>query len=330
MRFLHSCVLLAVFPGLGWCQNGITISSNQTGATVTVGGKTVTSLVTKKDKLAKPYLYPILAPSGEAVTRDWPLKDGSANETKDHVHQKSAWFCHGDVIPDGVTLKVRSSDKRVEGVDFWAESPNHGVIQLRGDLLISDNQATFTAVWNAPEGLTVLMEKRTYQFDTVAGGHLISMTSVLAAPNEFGVTFGDTKEGAFGIRVSDSLRETLKGGDGLLSNADGKAKMKECWGYPSDWCDYSGTINGKKVGVAVFDHPKNAQRSYWHARDYGLMAANPFGRKVSGFPAAKDKTELVKLKARETMTFRYAIFAHDGDAKTGKVAEAFKSYSERK
>jgi hypothetical protein len=305
--------------------NGVKFKPTDTGVEIDLDGKPWTALVAKKPGLAKPYLYPILAPCGVPVTRDWPMKTGSADETKDHVHQKSAWHCHGDVIPDGVTLKVKSSDKRVKGVDFWAESAGHGSIVAVSDS-IDDSAYVLRLEWKAPEGLTVLHEKRSYAFAAVAGGRLITVTSTVTA-KEFGVTFGDTKEGSFGIRVNDTMRMTNKAGDGLLTNSNGKSGMKDCWGYLADWCDYSGTVAGKKVGVAVFDHPKNAHRSYWHARDYGLLAANPFGRTEAGFPGAKDKTGLVKLAKDESLTLTYAIFAHDGDAKAGQVAAAFAAFA---
>ena len=179
--------------------------------------------------------------------------------------------------------------------------------------------------WRAPEGLVVLTEKRVYKFSLVAGGRLISVASILTANNS-PVVFGDTKEGSFGIRVHDSLRMTLKGGDGMLTNSKGKSGMKDVWGMPADWCDYSGTVNDKKVGVAVFAHTGNPVPSLWHARDYGLLAANPFGGKISGFPAAKDKTDLYRIEKEKSATFRFAIFAHDGDVKAGKVADAYEAY----
>ena len=257
------------------------------------------------------------------------MKKGIQGETKDHVHQKSAWFCHGDVIPEGVELKVKSVDKHVAGVDFWAESLNHGVIAATDVIVLkpnTPNEAFISTVmeWRAPEGLVVLIEKRVYKFSQVADGRLISVASILTANNS-PVVFGDTKEGSFGIRVHDSLRMEMKGGDGLLTNSKGKSG-KDVWGQPADWCDYSGTVDGKKVGVAVFAHTGNPVPSLWHAREYGLLAANPFGRKVAGFPAAKDKTDLFRIEKGKSATFRFAIFAHDGDVKTGKVGEAYDAY----
>jgi hypothetical protein len=142
------------------------------------------------------------------------------------------------------------------------------------------------------------------------------------------ITFGDTKEGSFGIRVHDALRMAKDGkfpGEGVLTNSAGKSGEKDIWGLPADWCDSSGKVDGKEVGVAVFDHPKNPRAS-WHARAYGLVAANPFGRAHSGFPSQKGKEDLFKIEKGGELKLKYAVYAHIGDAKSGKVAEAFAEF----
>jgi hypothetical protein len=101
------------------------------------------------------------------------------------------------------------------------------------------------------------------------------------------------------------------------------------WGQPSEWVDYSGTVDGKAVGIAVFDHPGNP-RANWHARAYGLNAANPFGREASGFPSQKGKTDLVRIEKGGELKLKYAVYAHAGDAKAGKVAEAYEVFKSGK
>jgi hypothetical protein len=144
------------------------------------------------------------------------------------------------------------------------------------------------------------------------------------------LTFGDTKEGSMGIRINDTIREQ-KGkekGPGKLENAEGKVTEKECWGQLSAWCDYSGPINGKVMGLAILDDPKNEPKACWHSRGYGLMAANPFGRKVAGFPAIKDNDALFKLAKGDHLKLRYGLLIHTGDAKEGKVAQHYKAFVE--
>ena len=142
------------------------------------------------------------------------------------------------------------------------------------------------------------------------------------------VTFGDTKEGSFAVRVNDAIREEK--GNGKITNADGKVGEKECWGRTSAWCDYSGKVDDKPVGITIFADPKNPYPSCWHVRGYGLMAANPFGRDKSGFPDMKGKTDLVKLAKGEELKLRYGLLLHTGDVKEGKVAERYQQFVKMK
>jgi hypothetical protein len=269
--------------------------------------------------LAKPYIWPLTAPGNVAVTRAWPMDKTGAKST-DHVHQKSAWFCHGDVIPEGVTLKQKV--KGVDGVDFWAEAAGHGVIVCKS-LDHAGNRYTLTNEWRTADGTKILDERRTITARDLGGARLLVFDIELQA-NDSPVTFGDTKEGAFGVRVNDQM--AIKTGQGTITNAEGKTGEKACWGYPSKWCDYSGTVDGKPVGIAIFDDPANPYPSCWHVRDYGLMAANPFGRGKSGFPAMKGRSDLVKMAKGDRLKFRYGILTHTGDAQSGRVAEHFETF----
>jgi hypothetical protein len=280
------------------------------------------------ESVAKPYFWPVNAPGGIAVTRGWPMETGLTKETKDHVHQKSMWFCHGDVIPEGLELKVRSSDKRVHGVDFWAESRGHGKIVCVkvGQPRVVPTEGTVEThnEWRAPDGTKIMDEKRTITLKELGDARLIVLQIDLHA-SVCPITFGKTKEGSMGVRVNDEIRLNGPGSDGVITSADGataKAPAKDnvpMWGKPGDWHDYSGSVGGKTVGIAIFDHPKNSARAAWHTRAYGLMAANPFGR--TAFPDGKG--ELVKLAKGETLKLRYGILLHRGDVKQGQVAEHY-------
>lgn len=287
--------------------------------------------------LAKPVFYPLNAPGGVAVTRGWPLVPAKPGETTDHVHQKSVWFCHGDVIPEGGALKAKSADKRVHGVDFWSEGGNHGrivCVEVGEPKQISASHAAIPTrnEWRAADGMKVLDEARTIHLIATPAGRLIVLEIDLHA-KDHPITFGDTKEGSMGVRVHDAIRLNGKGSDGAVTSSTGdvvKAPAKDnlpVWGKPADWHDYSGTIDGKPAGLAVFDDPKNPVRARWHTRAYGLMSANPFGR-AGWFPAGK--TDVVKLAKGEHLKLRYGVYAHTGDAVAGKVAEAFKAFTAMK
>jgi hypothetical protein len=283
--------------------------------------------------VAKPYFWPLHSPGGVAITRAWPMVKDAPGEKTDHVHQKSAWFCHGDVIPEGIELKQKV--KGVEGVDFWAESPGHGriVVTKVGTPEMSGNHAKVAThnEWQTADGVKILDEERDIHFYDLGPAQLFVLDIDLHA-SVCPITFGDTKEGSLGVRVREALTE--QGGKGVLKNAEGlstegkknNVEMKGCWGMVSAWCDYSGPVEDKTVGVTIFADPKNPSPSCWHSRAYGLMAANPFGRDKSGFPAMKGKKDLVKLAKGEHLMLRYGILVHDGDATSGKVPQLYEEF----
>lgn len=278
---------------------------------------------------AKPFFWPLNAPGGVTVTRGWPMEKAEDGELTDHVHQKSAWFCHGDIIPEGLELKQKI--KGVEGVDFWSETPGHGVIVCTKVDAPEQNGAKASVAtfneWRTANGDKVLDETRTLTVVNYGEARLFIVESDLHA-SVCGLTFGDTKEGAFGIRVRHGITE-LKG-KGTLTNAEGKTREKAVWGQLSDWCDYSGPVGDTVAGIALFADPSNPSPTCWHSRGYGLMAANPFGREKAGFPAMKGKKDLVKLAKGEHLKLRFGLLLHRGDVEAGKVAEYFAKFTKLK
>jgi hypothetical protein len=274
--------------------------------------------------LAKPHFHPLNGPFGAPVTRAYPMIPDVAEEAKDHPHQRAVWFCHGDVIPEGIELKQRV--KGVEGVDFWSEAAGHGqIVCVEVGKPASDKNLAWISTrneWRTADGQKIMDETRVLRLYDLGDAKLLVFDIDLHA-SVCPITFGDTKEGSMGVRVAETMTEK-KGG--VLENANGKRTEKECWGMASAWCDYSGLVGGKSVGMAILDDPKNPYPVYWHSRGYGLMAANPFGRTKSGFPDAKGKTDLVKLAKGEHLKLRYGILIHPGTAKDGKVAEAYEQY----
>jgi hypothetical protein len=278
--------------------------------------------------LAKPHFHPLNGPfPGQSVTRAYPMIKDFPDEAKDHPHQRAVWFCHGDVIPEGMNLPRKVPN--VTGVDFWAEHANHGWITcVEVGKPQSDGNHAWAVTrneWQTPDREKIMDETRTLHLYDLGKDAKLLVFDIDLHASVVPITFGDTKEGAFGIRVAETMTEKRKLG-GVLENAEGKRTMKECWGYQSAWCDYSGPVDGKIVGLAIFDDPKNPYPALWHSRDYGLMAANPFGRNRSGFPAAKGRSDLAKLAKGEHLKLRYGLLVHAGDAKEGKVAERFQEF----
>jgi len=335
-RWLAAVALLAAPSAASAQATAVPVAD---GVEFRVGAEVVAKYHTAAT-VAKPFLWPVAAPDGTPVTRAWPVQTSATDATTDHVHQKSVWFCHGDVIPEGLAIKTPSANKADKGVDFWSEAKadgkkRHGTIRCTKvsipDIKPGDPAVVVTwNVWLTADGEKILDEKRTITFRDTPEGRLFTFTCELTA-NDYPIVFGDTKEGSFGVRVHDDLR-TVAAGGGTVTPAGGepaKAGTKDnlpLWGKVADWNDYSGTVNGKAVGLAVFAHPDNPTKSAWHTRAYGLMAANPFGRDHSGFPSQKGKTELVRIDKGKALTYRFAAYAHTGDVTGGKVAEAYEAF----
>ncbi|HKE21640.1 MAG TPA: PmoA family protein [Bryobacteraceae bacterium] len=275
---------------------------------VTVEGKPFTTFHYGAES-GKPYLAPVRSASGKIVTRHFPMED-VAGESRDHLHHTGLWFSYDDV----------------NGVKFWENDPTYTKPHM-GRIVVrraewKEDSPTLEAVmdWNDPAGKTLLVEDREMTFSGDAKLRAIDFQIVLKAAVD--VIFGDTKEGAFAIRLADAFTER-KGG--RMVDADGRATMANVWGKRSKWVDYTAEIEGERLGVAIFDHPENPRHpTYWHARDYGLFALNPFGR--NAFDDKQEESRW-KLAAGEQLVFRWRVVIHSGDAETGHVADLYKDYA---
>jgi hypothetical protein len=287
----------------------ITAQRSERGATVTIDGRPFTEYVIRSG--TKPILWPIIGPTGEPLTRAYPMvKD--TKETKDHVHHRSLWFTHGDV----------------NGIDFWGETPpgKTGTIVHRKFVKIAGgSQAEIVTEndWLSPAGKKVLEDRRQLVFGAQGDTRWIDFDIALRA-SEGPITFGDTKEGSFGLRVAESLQVEAKLG-GQIVNSAGQTDA-EAWGKPASWVDYHGPVGGKTVGIAIFNHPSSFRYpTGWHVRTYGLFAANPFAQR--GFAGKESKAVSYTLPQGKEIVLRYRVFLHRGDDKEGKVAEAFAEYA---
>ena len=280
---------------------------------ISIDGQPFTTLF-HGESTVMPFLAPLRAPSGVIVTRRWPMEEVQG-ETRDHPHHQGMWFNHGNV----------------SGVNFW----EHGGRNAPFGRIVTDKITTaeggaksgevaFEARWVNAAGKALLRENRRMKFSGDAKSRIVDMDITLTALDE-AVKFDDTKEGTFGIRLSDQLRE--KGGTGTMTNASGAQKMKDVWGKPSPWVDYSGTVDGQPVGVAIFDHPQNPKHpTTWHARDYGLFAANPFGDR--DFYNDKSKDGSVTIQPGKSLRFRYRVVIHSGDTATANISDLYQAWKQ--
>ena len=266
------------------------------------------------------YFYPLMGPGGVNMTRSWPMVPDAAGEEKDHPHHRSLWFAHG----------------AVNGIDFWAETPKAGKIQHAGfSEVISGKDAGWiksTNKWVAPDGKIVCTDERVFRVHNRPGNErLFDFEIKIQAPADRDVLFGDTKEGTMAVRVNEEMR-LIHGkntpGKGHIVQSTGVLDEKT-WGKRAEWCDYNGPVGGKHVGIAIFDHPSNpVHPTYWHVRDYGLFAANPFG--IHDFEKKEAGAGNLNIPAGQSVTFKYRFYIHEGDEKQAKVAERYKEYTATK
>jgi hypothetical protein len=297
-----------------------TVKEHDNQIDVQIDGQPFTTY--QHEGFAKPILYPILGPQGVPMTRNWPIKKDVPGEAKDHVHHKSLWFTHG----------------KVNGIDFWTEGKKCGRI-VQTKLVRAEggkDQAVIetTNDWQDPKGKVVMSDTLRVSFSLVPGGRAIDWQIDLHASHGK-VTFGDTKEGTMAIRTRPELQlvNDLKQGvttaNGHAVNSDG-ARDANIWGKRANWVDYWAEVEGKTLGVAIFDHPENPRHpTWWHAREYGLISANPFG--IHDFEKDKPATAgSLTLPEGKSITLRYRFVFHEDDAEKAKIADLYEQYAKPK
>lgn len=283
----------------------------------------------------RPFCFPIIGPGRAPMTRNFPMRNVPGEET-DHPHHRSLWFAHSPV----------------NGVDVWTERSTSGRIVHRGFIDISSGVNTGLIKtmndWVGPDGKILCSDEQTWQFYPCKDNSTITVDFAITLKATHGdVTFGDSKEGSFAIRVAESMRvlkpakkgQPAQPGDGHIvlstgerdngaSAAAAKDGKREAvtWGKRADWCDYYGPVDGHIVGFAIMDHPDNPRHpTWWHVRDYGLFTANPFGQ--HDFEGLKDvHAGDLKISAGQSATFRYRVVIHEGDEKIARIAERYDEY----
>jgi hypothetical protein len=316
---------LGSYPAAIHAQEPVELQQTADTISVTVGGKPLGNYYFGPDS-PKPYFSPLRSAAGTIVTRGWPMIKDIPGESHDHPHHRGMFFAHGDI----------------NGVDFWGEgTPSSAAQTAHGKLYSSEElpkgrtvfrrqeeakggadsgtlRADFDLV--GPDGKKVAEETQAYAFRGDLSSRTIDCEFTIRA-TDGPVKMGDTKEGTFAIRVVKALEDP----NVKMLNSEGKVGEKEIWGQRANWVDYSGTVAGEKLGIAIFDSPSNIKHpTYWHARGYGLFAVNPFGEHDFYNDPKRDGS--VTIPAGGSLTLRYRVYLHHGDAEEAKVAEGYEKY----
>jgi len=292
---------------------------------VKIDGKLFTAFHFGKDQV-KPFLYPVIGPTGHGVTRDYPMKENpieKANKRQDHRHHQSIWCAHGD---------IRTGNFDKPGSNYWhmAKNPSKQdrqrvkrIVRLVSGPVFGQMEAEIE--WITAGGRRQFTEYRTYTFFASPNPdiQIIDVSNVFKFTDS-DVMFADTKEGGIlSLRIATSMDER---GGGRMYNSRGGAGAKQCWGKQAEWCDYVGPVKGETVGIAVMDAKTNFRHpTRWHIRDYGLYTANPFG--LSYF-VGKDHNGSKVWKKGESAVFNYRILIHKSDTKTARVSDHYRLYTD--
>ncbi len=270
------------------------ITADGKGILILCGDKPVTRYYTAAD-IPKPHLGHFRDEYGTEITRIDP-------DIKEHPHHRALWISHGDV----------------NGVDTWNENPDHGYIRNQDirDKFESDVYTSFTAenLWTDHSGAPLCTETTNFKIYATPARYTVIDLEICLSATHGDVTLGATKEaGPLAVRMAEDLRVVVSG---TMESAEGGINEGEIWMKRSAWVDYSGTKNGRKMGIAIFDNAENELfPTYWHARNYGLMAVNNFYR---GGPR--------KIPAGQSKSWRFRVVAHSGSTNDADIKGKYLDY----
>jgi hypothetical protein len=323
VRHVTLLVVFLLFTALPtWAQ--VTITQGPEQIAVEIDGKPFTVFYIGGKDLNRPYLHPLRSASGKIVNRSFPAGQ-VPGETTDHPHHAGLFYGHGDV----------------NGYNYWAiqnvptkPSATMGRIVLKEVVSVTSGKESGSVDvvldWLKPDGKPLLTETRKMTFYAHPMLRIIDFDFDFAAIEK--VVFRDTKEGTFAMRMATVLDEPpvkekpgAPVGTGKLVNAQGGEREANVWGKRSEWVDYSGVLDGEKVGVVMMDHPGNPRYpTYWHSRGYGLHSINPFG--VSDFLNDKAQNGSLTVEPGQHVRFRYRVIIHPGRGPE-RLAELYKQYA---
>jgi hypothetical protein len=256
---------------------------------VTIGKDPLATYWHRDEQIPRPFLANVHAPDGIQVTRSYPLKK---EDLQDHAtFHPGIHLSFGDLSGhDFWRLKARVVHERF--LDEPKDAPGWSGFTVRNLYL------------PAKGDMPICTETCRLSFAFRPAGYLIAWDSTLMS-EAADFTLGDQEEMGFAVRVATPLT-VAKGKGGRIRDSEGRIDEKQVWGKQADWCDYSGPLAGKHVGLTVMPDPKNFRKSWFHARDYGLLVANPFGRNAF----TKGQKSRLTVRRGESLRLRFGVLVH--------------------
>jgi hypothetical protein len=268
-------------------QYGFQIEPQSDRLIITHDSKPVAHFVFADTNILRPYFAHVHTPDGIQVTRNHPPIAGVDPVDHPTMHP-GIWLAFGNI----------------SNQDFWRNKATIRHERFTSQPEISKDRLTFATASSLIATNTEIIGRidSSFAIQTVSGGYLVAWQATFS-PRIGPLSFGDQEEMGFGIRIATPLSE--KNG-GTVKNSDGLVGAKHTWGKTAIWCDYSGILSNRLVGITVMAHPKNFRPSWMHSRDYGLIVANPFGQKSF----TKREASSVAVNRGEPFTLRFAALIH--------------------
>jgi hypothetical protein len=251
------------------------------------GGEPVAHYIWKDEHVLRPFFAHVCAPGGIQVTRNFPPVPGTDPTDHETMHP-GLWLAFGDISSHDFWR-----NKAIVKHDRFLQAPKVN----QGKMTFATENSFLTT-----QGQLVCKQTSRFSLARRPAGYLLIWEASFSSP-EADFAFGDQEEMGLGVRVTTKISE--KNG-GTIRSSEGGTSAKATWGKAAKWCDYSGTVNQRNVGIAIFSAPENFRPSWWHNRDYGLFVANPFGRKA----LTQGEVSRVIVKTGETFRVRFGVLLH--------------------
>ena len=300
IRIIFIVALLLQVPGFANDTSTVTFESKPGSVQIQIGDAPFAKYVYNDSEIPRPYFCDVHAPGGTQVTRNHPPIEG-IDKTDHETYHPGIWLAFGDI----------------NGADFWRNKARVDHERFVEEPQGSEGIGVF-AVENrySSNGETICREICKYDLIVVTadllGGEGLPRTGFLLIheseffPDTSDFVFGDQEEMGLGVRLATPI--TVKNG-GSIQNSEGLKNEEGVWGKQAAWCEYSGIIGDRRVGVVLMPHPGNFRESWFHARDYGLLLANPFGRNAF----TEGEKSAVPVKKEERFPLRFGVFVYSAE-----------------
>ncbi len=291
---------------------------------ILIDGELFTRYVTNDKVTNKCYFWPIIGPGGVGMTRAFPMKD-IPGEKQDHPHHRSV--CFGLQNAGGYntwherltfTKNGKVDESRLSGLGYQV----HRAVK---EVSVKGNSATLVLEIDnvTPKGEVYMKQTRTVSFHVADDGSRVMDIDVVLTGVQEEITLHGKKDSGLSVRVAHSMCVDAGEGGRIVNRAGNQDAA--AWGKRDPWVDFNGPVNGKRMGIAMLNHPDSFRHpTPWHVRNYGLFTANPFALKEVAGEA--DRGDYI-LRRGEHLLLKHRIIFHEGDERQAKIEEAWKAYA---